>query len=135
MARTYFRGASGCVVMFDVTNQKSFDSAREWKQELDAKVELPNGENIPCVLLGNKDDLNERKVVTASQLNRFARDNGFIHSAFCSVKESRNIDNPMRELVKQMLEQEHNSGEVLQAFDRINPETEPIQTGSKCCFS
>ena len=40
-----------------------------------------------------------------------------------------------RELVKQMLEQEHNSGEVLQAFDRINPETEPIQTGSKCCFS
>ena len=54
MARTYFRGASGCVVMFDVTNQKSFDSAREWKQELDAKVELPNGENIPCVLLGNK---------------------------------------------------------------------------------
>ena len=54
MARTYFRGASGCVVMFDVTNQKSIDSAREWKQELDTKVELPNGESIPCILLGNK---------------------------------------------------------------------------------
>lgn len=54
MARTYFRGASGCVVMFDVTNQKSFDSALEWKHELDTKVELPNGDRIPCVLLANK---------------------------------------------------------------------------------
>lgn len=40
--------------MFDVTNNKSFESAREWKQELDSKVELPNGEKVPCVLLGNK---------------------------------------------------------------------------------
>ena len=54
MARTYFRGASGCVVMFDVTNYKTLESAQEWKSELDAKVELPNGEPIPCVLLGNK---------------------------------------------------------------------------------
>ena len=43
--------------MFDVTNNKSFESAREWKQELDSKVELPNGEKVPCVLLGNKVDL------------------------------------------------------------------------------
>lgn len=40
--------------MFDITNAKSFDNAREWKQELDSKVELPNGEQIPCILLGNK---------------------------------------------------------------------------------
>lgn len=40
--------------MFDVTSQRSYDSAGEWKRELDAKVELPNGEHIPCVLLGNK---------------------------------------------------------------------------------
>lgn len=54
MARTFFRGASGCVIMFDVTDKKSFESAQEWKNELDAKVELPNGQSIPCVLLGNK---------------------------------------------------------------------------------
>ena len=54
MARTYFRGASGCVVMFDVTSEKSLESAQEWKSELDAKVVLPNGEPIPCILLGNK---------------------------------------------------------------------------------
>lgn len=40
--------------MFDVTSSKTFNSAKEWKNELDAKVELPNGEGIPCILLGNK---------------------------------------------------------------------------------
>ena len=54
MARTYFKGASGCVIMFDVTNRKSFENAQDWKSELDAKVELPGGQSIPCVLIGNK---------------------------------------------------------------------------------
>lgn len=40
--------------MFDVTNKKSFENAQQWKNELDAKVELPNGQSIPCVLIGNK---------------------------------------------------------------------------------
>ncbi|XP_003383085.1 PREDICTED: ras-related protein Rab-7L1-like [Amphimedon queenslandica] len=133
IARTYFRGASGCVVMFDVTNNKSFESAREWKQELDSKVELPNGEKVPCVLLGNKDDLVDKKVVTQSQVDKFARENGFIHYSFCSVKEGKGITEPMSELIKCMLEQEHSSGEVLQAFDRLNPDIFEERSNSGCC--
>lgn len=33
-----------------------------------------------------------------------------------------------------MLEQEHTSGEVLQAFDRINPEMTETQEKSSCCI-
>lgn len=39
-----------------------------------------------------------------------------------------------RELVMHMLNQEHTSGEVLQAFDRINPEDETEEKkNSQCC--
>ena len=54
MTRAYYRGASGCVIMFDITDKTSFEHAKDWKDDLDAKVALPNGETIPCILLANK---------------------------------------------------------------------------------
>jgi Ras-related protein Rab-7L1 len=134
IARTYFRGASGCIVMFDVTSNKSFDSAKEWKIELDSKVELPDGQRVPCVLLGNKDDLeDEQKIITQSQMENFAREHGFFYSSFCSAKESRCINEPMIELIKCMLTQEHVSGEVLQAFDKLEQESQQTPKNSNCC--
>ena len=54
MSRTYFRGASGCVVMFDVTNRQTFENVAVWKADLDSKVVLPSGRPIPCILAANK---------------------------------------------------------------------------------
>lgn len=54
MTRIYYKGALGCVVMFDVTSSASFLSCRRWKQDLDNKAMLPNGDSIPCILLANK---------------------------------------------------------------------------------
>lgn len=54
MTRMYYRGALGCVMMFDNTNYTSFLSCHQWKQDLDSKVMLPNGNSIPCILLANK---------------------------------------------------------------------------------
>ena len=38
----------------------------------------------------------DKKVVTQSQVDKFARENGFIHYSFCSVKEGKGISEPMR---------------------------------------
>ena len=54
MSRTYFRGASGCVIMFDITRRETFDNVSIWKADLDAKVVLPSGKPIPCILVANK---------------------------------------------------------------------------------
>nr|XP_046253381.1 ras-related protein Rab-7L1-like isoform X2 [Scatophagus argus] len=54
MTRIYYKGAVGCVVMFDVTSSSSFLSCRHWKRDLDKKALLPNGDPIPCILLANK---------------------------------------------------------------------------------
>lgn len=54
LTRTYYKGASGCLVMFDVTNRETLKGALTWKQDLDEKVMLPSGSSVPAVLLGNK---------------------------------------------------------------------------------
>lgn len=52
--RVYYKEAVGAFIVFDVTRQATFDAVKKWKQDLDSKVQLPDGSNIPCVLLANK---------------------------------------------------------------------------------
>ena len=54
MTRVYYRDAKGCIIMFDLTNRKSFLNITRWKNDLDSKVWLPDGSKIPCLLLANK---------------------------------------------------------------------------------
>lgn len=52
--RVYYKEAVGAFIVFDVTRQATFDAVKKWKQDLDGKVQLPDGSNIPCMLLANK---------------------------------------------------------------------------------
>ena len=54
MTRVYYRDAKGCIIMFDLTNRQSFLNVSRWKEDLDAKVWLPDGSPIPCLLLASK---------------------------------------------------------------------------------
>ena len=54
MTRVYYKEAVGAFIVFDVTRGSTFESVAKWKQDLDTKVQLPDGSPIPCVLLANK---------------------------------------------------------------------------------
>jgi Ras-related protein Rab-32 len=54
MMRVYYKEAVGCIIVFDVTRRTTFEAVSKWKADLDKKVELPNGNRVPCILLANK---------------------------------------------------------------------------------
>ena len=54
MTRSFYKGASGAFVLFDVTDKETFAQAGTWKADIDEKVTLPSGLPIPCLLLANK---------------------------------------------------------------------------------
>lgn len=54
LSRVYYKEAVGAFIVFDVTRQATFDAVKKWKQDLDSKVQLPDGSTIPCMLLANK---------------------------------------------------------------------------------
>ena len=54
VTRAYYRNAHGCLLMFDLTDQSTFNRVASWKEDLDSKWRLPDGSFIPCLLLGNK---------------------------------------------------------------------------------
>ncbi|KAK7693854.1 hypothetical protein QCA50_003427 [Cerrena zonata] len=53
ITRSYYRGAAGCLLVYDVTNRQSFINARTWL----ADVREHADPNLTCILVGNKVDL------------------------------------------------------------------------------
>ena len=54
MTRVYYKEAVGAFIVFDVTRASTFEAVLKWKNDLDSKVQLPDGSQVPCVLLANK---------------------------------------------------------------------------------
>ncbi|XP_011813113.1 PREDICTED: ras-related protein Rab-7L1 isoform X2 [Colobus angolensis palliatus] len=131
MTRLYYRDASACVIMFDVTNATTFSNSQRWKQDLDSKLTLPSGEPVPCLLLANKCDLSPW-AVSRDQIDRFSKENGFTGWTETSVKENKNINEAMRVLIEKMM---RNSREDIMSLstqgDYINLQTK--SSSWSCC--
>ncbi|KAJ8370187.1 hypothetical protein SKAU_G00102150 [Synaphobranchus kaupii] len=102
MTRIYYKEASGCIIMFDVTDACSFRNVRSWKEDLDSKATLPGGNPLPCILLANKCDLSPWDVPLSS-IEQFSKVNGFIGWMDTSVKDNKNISESINFLVERMM--------------------------------
>ena len=57
---SYYRGAHGVILVYDVCNASSFANISQWNQE----VEKSGAKNIPLLLVGNKADLTANRKIT-----------------------------------------------------------------------
>jgi hypothetical protein len=66
-----------------------------WKNDLDSKASLPNGDPIPCLLVANKCDLAERPI-PKEDIQQLCDEHGFIGWIETSAKEDVNVSKAMR---------------------------------------
>lgn len=105
MTRVYYKEAVGAFIVFDVTRLNTFESVVNWKSDLDSKVQLPDGSQIPCVLLANKCDQPKEGIVSnPSKMEEYCKEKGFVGWFETSAKENINIDDAARLLVSQILQ-------------------------------
>jgi len=67
IASAYYRNSAGCIAMFDVTNQRSFQSLQQWMRDI--RQAVPDAR---CVVVGNKTDLAASRVVPSGTAKEFA---------------------------------------------------------------
>ena len=81
VTRSYYRGAVGAVVVFDVSSKDSFDHVTNWIT--DAKTLARSDTCI--ILVGNKADLKDKREVTFMEASRFAQENDIMFAETSAV--------------------------------------------------
>jgi len=145
MTRVYYKYAIAAVVVFDISRPNTFDAVQKWKEDVDSKVVLPDGNRIPCVLLANKidtamadeNDLEFSKAPASlgkAFLDQYAQEQGFVGWFPTSAATNMNVDAAMDKLAdaiavvaKENVPQEPN--------DVIIPDTQEEETAPRkgCC--
>ncbi|OEJ85408.1 GTP-binding protein YPT7 [Hanseniaspora osmophila] len=135
----FYRGADCCVLVYDVTNQKSFEHLANWRDEFLLHANISSPETFPFIILGNKIDVDDsKKQVSTRQAQEFARNfsadvassasdnNSFgVPLFFTSAKGDLNVDAAFQKIAKSALQQnqydmENNAFDDEEFNDAIN---------------
>lgn len=98
VTRSYYRGASGALLVFDSTSRESFNALTNWLN--DARTLA--SPNIVILLVGNKKDLEEARQVTMLEASNFAQENELIFLE-TSAKNGDNVEEAFLKCSKSIL--------------------------------
>ncbi len=87
MAPMFLRGTRGALFVFDITREETFLSLDNWLKIFQDVVG-----DVPRVLVGNKVDLKEMRVVPTKVAEEYARKKGFLHYVETSARLNVNVD-------------------------------------------
>ena len=95
--KLYYKDSKVVLLVYDITNQKSFDALGQyWLQE----IKMALGEEPILGLVGNKIDLNDKKVVDENVAQKFAENNNLKFKLCSSKDDPKNFNLFLRSLVK-----------------------------------
>ena len=126
---TYFRGAHGILLLYDVTNRDSFKNLESWLIEIEKNAK----EKVLKILIGNKCDLTEDREISEEEGKAFALRNG-MEFMETSAKMNTNVSEAFETLAKLMIEfnntnkTQRNEGKNLKASSGMD-----LKTKKSCC--
>ena len=95
---SYYRGAHGILLIYDVTEKDSFKNLSNWLIEIEKNA----NKNVLKVLIGNKTDLEEKRVISYNQGKEFADMYG-IKYIETSAKKNMNVREAFETLGREIM--------------------------------
>jgi len=111
----YYRGAMGFILMYDVTNEESYNAVQDWCTQ----IKTYSWDNAQVVLVGNKCDLDDERVVSTDRGRQLAHQLG-LEFFETSAKENVNVKQVFERLVDVICDK---MSESLDADPSINQTT------------
>ncbi len=100
MTNGYYRGARAILLVYDITNQESFDRLEEyWFDHIDVAIK---DKQVPCYLVGNKDDLEHSRAIDKVTAMTLAGKHGYTFYE-TSAKNKHNIDKVFTDIATQVM--------------------------------
>ena len=106
----YYRGAQGILLVFDITDFKSFTNIKTWLNEIKTHA----SSSVVTLLVGSKSDLAPQRAVTQTQAETYAREVK-IEYLEGSAKTGQGIEAVFSRLIKMVTDQLKASGSTARA--------------------
>ncbi|XP_029380109.1 ras-related protein Rab-3A-like isoform X2 [Echeneis naucrates] len=90
----YYRGAMGFILMYDITNEESFNAVQDWSTQ----IKTYSWDNAQVLLVGNKCDMEDERVVAAERGRQLSEQLGFEYFE-ASAKDNINVKQTFERLV------------------------------------
>jgi Ras-related protein Rab-2A len=103
ITRSYYRGAAGALLVYDITRRDTFNHLTTWLED----ARQHSNSNMVIMLIGNKSDLESRREVKKEEGEAFAREHGLVFME-TSAKTAANVEeafiNTAREIYEKIQE-------------------------------
>ncbi|KAL5262979.1 hypothetical protein ACHWQZ_G008404 [Mnemiopsis leidyi] len=87
ITRSYYRGAAGALLVYDITRRDTFDHLASWLED----ARQHSSSNMVIMLIGNKSDLESSRQVSKEEGEQFAKEHGLIFME-TSAKTADNVE-------------------------------------------
>ena len=131
----FYRNSSLALIIYAINNMDSFKHAENWLNELKAQA----NPNVKVFLVGNKSDLENERVVSKEDGERFREEKNLDKFIETSAKTGENARNVLLEaaklLYKGYLKAKNNLGDMKdnQKGDRLEKKKQKNKGNKKCC--
>ena len=111
ITKNFYRNADGLLVVFDLTKKESYDHIKSWLDE--AKE---NNDKLKTILIGNKLDLKDERIVAIDVAKQFAEKNNLKYIE-TSAKDGTNINESFQTIIDLLFDGK-SSEEILHEFTK-----------------
>ena len=125
LARTYYRGCEGALLVFDVTSRRTFEQLDFWLEGLLEGTGRTSLEGFSVFVVGNKMDLPGREV-TEAEATKWCDARGLSYME-CSAKAGTNVDAAFFACASCALDYRENMGDEM--LDLLNAAPAPVMVG------
>ncbi|KAF2946147.1 hypothetical protein DAI22_02g270400 [Oryza sativa Japonica Group] len=128
---SYYRGAHGIIIVYDVTDQESFNNVKQWLNEIDRYA----SDNVNKLLVGNKSDLTANKVVSSETAKAFADEMG-IPFMETSAKNATNVEQAFMAMAASIKDRMASQPAAANARPpTVQIRGQPVNQKTSCCSS
>jgi len=129
----FYRGADACVLVYNITDAKSFENLELWMDEFLVHAAPRNQETFPFVVLGNKSDMASQRQVSQQKAKGWCSSKGDIPHFETSAKEGENVNKAFDTIAMNALQQENSNPQVNLIPENLNLNVPAQKESRGCC--
>ena len=135
IAKQYYKGANGVLLIYDIGSRKSFERIDFWLKELKENNRI---DELFICLVGNKSDLEDKRVITTEEGEKYAKDNNILFFEV-SAKTGKGVVELFNKVIGGAMDKVFETNEKEEGEDKVRlssflEKSDYKEKNKRCCF-